>query len=656
MDINKIKKPIYTDDRSDSHLDRPHLIQRAIINQNNTNNYKVEQNNNIQSKRFNHSDETQKKVRTNQRVVYNPKTLTSKIQTTKQLAPGEDSTDSVDPVGEFVVENAVLSPIFKAAPYIKSGIFNLINGKLRNNWIRDKIISNALNKSVNKTTLIPKEEVNNVGWFPKQTIKVSHASNTNQPLKLYFPDRWDVKNGGANPFGIWFQGKLGTARTDLTNPGKGIKAFNARQLFASRPFNYKTDLTLDKPMGTVGDVSNRAALSRKAENMGADGVIYNDVYDNGYNHNQVILSFKNPQKLTSHLQGDEAVKMFKDYGGTKIPNDSQLGQQLKLYANEARERYGLIGNKNISDDEIAQSLYKQVQELSQNSAAKTNEGEPQLLFRGDTKDYTELTPRISPNELAKKRGTMDNSLGTLFLGEYPGTYLDRYDGAGASRYLHGKVLNPITGQWEERLSGTSNTPPSRIEGYRMFFNDKRKDTPYGGDFWGFIKDKSTKESPNNLNAFIVKTPQVRDATNEISVLNDDGILLQRDKATYLGKNFKFNPNTYSMENIKTGESLGEISDGNSQEYRLAIADHYQELLNDAEKKGQGLIKSSRGTPNREEHTSYNYFALPNFNLQNAKHILPYDLRIPRDWKDSNIYRSLLPISIGLGTTNLYNKK
>lgn len=31
MDINKIKKPIYTDDRSDSHLDRPHLIQRDYI-------------------------------------------------------------------------------------------------------------------------------------------------------------------------------------------------------------------------------------------------------------------------------------------------------------------------------------------------------------------------------------------------------------------------------------------------------------------------------------------------------------------------------------------------------------------------------------------------------------------------------------------------
>jgi hypothetical protein len=29
--------------------------------------------------------------------------------------------------------------------------------------------------------------------------------------------------------------------------------------------------------------------------MGADGIIYNDVYDNGYNNNQVIFSFKRPE-------------------------------------------------------------------------------------------------------------------------------------------------------------------------------------------------------------------------------------------------------------------------------------------------------------------------------------------------------------------------
>lgn len=51
---------------------------------------------------------------------------------------------------------------------------------------------------------------------------------------------------------------------------------------------------------------------------------------------------------------------------------------------------------------------------------------------------------------------------------------------------------------------------------------------------------------------------------------------------------------------------------------------------------------------RDEHSDYTYFALPNFNIRNAKHIIPYDLRIPRDWSDSNIYRTMTPI-IGLGT-------
>ena len=51
-------------------------------------------------------------------------------------------------------------------------------------------------------------------------------------------------------------------------------------------------LKLDKPIQTVGEVSNRAALTKSAEQMGADGVIFNNVYDNGYSNNQVIFSFK----------------------------------------------------------------------------------------------------------------------------------------------------------------------------------------------------------------------------------------------------------------------------------------------------------------------------------------------------------------------------
>lgn len=61
-----------------------------------------------------------------------------------------------------------------------------------------------------------------------------------------------------------------------------------------------------------------------------------------------------------------------------------------MYVNEAREKYGLVGNKNITDTEIAQALYKHVKELGKGSAAKNSQGEPQLLFRGDTKSYTQL--------------------------------------------------------------------------------------------------------------------------------------------------------------------------------------------------------------------------------------------------------------------------
>ena len=43
---------------------------------------------------------------------------------------------------------------------------------------------------------------------------------------------------------------------------------------------------------------------------------------------------------------------------------------------EARERYGLIDNPNISDEEIAQALYKHTNELGKGSAAINNQGEP----------------------------------------------------------------------------------------------------------------------------------------------------------------------------------------------------------------------------------------------------------------------------------------
>lgn len=139
---------------------------------------------------------------------------------------------------------------------------------------------------------------NNVGWGPRQSIHVVHDKNSAGFPKLYFPERWDAVNEGAPEVGIWYQGKFGNPRTAANHsiPGKAEKAAKARERFAKRPYRVEGDLQLDRPITTVGDVPNRAALERAADKMSADGVIFNNVYDNGYSNNQVIFSLRDDLK------------------------------------------------------------------------------------------------------------------------------------------------------------------------------------------------------------------------------------------------------------------------------------------------------------------------------------------------------------------------
>lgn len=52
--------------------------------------------------------------------------------------------------------------------------------------------------------------------------------------------------------------------------------------------------------------------------MGADGIIYNGVYDNGYNNNQVIFSFNKPELNRGYRSFERPSTYFKDatYAGT----------------------------------------------------------------------------------------------------------------------------------------------------------------------------------------------------------------------------------------------------------------------------------------------------------------------------------------------------
>lgn len=348
------------------------------------------------------------------------------------------------------------------------------------------------------------------------------------------------------------------------------------------------------------------------------------------------MGFKLPRK---HLQGDDAVKMFKEYGTIEIPENSQIIEQLRKYVPEARERYGLIGNTNITDDEIAGSLYKKVLELGGDTAAVNDIGEPLALFRGDTKRYLALKPRTSPEKLVNGSGTMDNSLGTLFLDDFGKPVLTH--GGGPERYLAG--WDYVTDSWNYRGGGAGepynhllpeidrNTPSGILWGLKPAINSKY------GHLVGFIKapSKSTVSGANDLNAFVVRTPKVRNSTNEIAVLNENEDALLRG---YWGSTPHHSGKLYTNVNGQERWRIGEESFGASKAPRKLLAEHFTNILNDAKSKGEGLIMSEPGAILRDEHKAYGYYALPNFNILGAKHILPFDLRMPTQWGSRIIYR------------------
>lgn len=181
-----------------------------------------------------------------------------------------------------------------------------------NKWARARVISKAIDKRTPSVEPLP----NNVGWGPRQSIHVVHDTDAPTKLTLYSPERWDAIHEGAPEVGIWYQGKLGNPRTAANHsiPGKAEKAAAARDRFAKRPYRVEGDLELERPIVTVGDVPNRAALERAADKMGADGVIFNNVYDNGYSNNQVIFSLRDDLK--------NGTMTHKPTGKTVIPTEN----------------------------------------------------------------------------------------------------------------------------------------------------------------------------------------------------------------------------------------------------------------------------------------------------------------------------------------------
>ena len=188
-------------------------------------------------------------------------------------------------------------------------------------------------KQISKTKLPATEPLLNVGWAPKQTIGVTRAGEYDN---MFYPNRYDVVHGNANPFGVWLQGKVGT-------PKPGLKAQIARNVMANRPAQYRGTVTLGKPIASVGEVSDRDALSRIIEGTGADGIIYNNVYDNGFNNNQVIHSFIKPELVD--INKPAVVKYYgptmgKSFAAKSNPNLIDLDTWGMPEYNQLAKKYG----------------------------------------------------------------------------------------------------------------------------------------------------------------------------------------------------------------------------------------------------------------------------------------------------------------------------
>lgn len=240
-------------------------------------------------------------------------------EATRELSKGKYNTwgDMMTSAGM----NPIFAELTNPGSYIGLHGFNKFGPGLKpvedlaiggNKWARARVISKTIDKGTPSVKPLP----NNVGWGPRQSIHVVHDKNSARLPKLYFPERWDAVYEGAPEAGIWYQGKVGNPRTAANHsvPGKAEKAAAARDRFAKRPYRVEGDLELERPIVTVGDVPNRAALERAADKMGADGVIFNNVYDNGYSNNQVIFSLRDDLK--------NGTMTHKPTGKTVIPTEN----------------------------------------------------------------------------------------------------------------------------------------------------------------------------------------------------------------------------------------------------------------------------------------------------------------------------------------------
>ena len=546
------------------------------------------------------------------------------------------------------------------------GLFGL--SKLGNKWAKNKLLDSSV-KNITKNLGNPTEgfqEVPLEDGFVYRTFTPSHGGfvkNNKVYNRNYGVGDVEVQNGKYysvrkwvrpdNPDKLWWD-KFGHNRGQVVQVTKESNT-QSLQDAANNGFNlnygsFEKGYRLSDPIKTnkvinykLDPLTNTMVPSMPGKiinNKQTPSEILSTPIVNNYSYlNGTYTGFKGiKSKLNHHLQGEDAVKMFKEYGGTPIPEKSLNGDQLRKYVTEARERYGLLENNNISDEEIAQALYKHTNELGRGSAAVNSQGEPQLLFRGDTKPYTKL--KVNHEQIGKS-DTEDNVLGTMFL--------DRTgigEGWGPDRYMYlanqdNKVMAPYRNGIETESFNTLQPKfkpdyiipleeKGSVADFDISYPYYKYNNRYGVISGGKISSEAFADGyTNQLNGFVVRTPNERDITNEVYT-NGMGRLPK------VGEEFQWR--------------VPHSTDISSAPRETRILQN-KAVVKDAQQKNQGLLRSKAGSPYRDEHDKYDYLVVPDFNARNVKHILPYDLRIPRNWSDPNIFRIAAPIGMSLPFLN-----
>ena len=113
-----------------------------------------------------------------------------RLDYTRQYNPSAGYVSGTDPLGEFVVGNAVLNkPLQLVGRATEYGL-----AKAGNKWARARVISKTIDKGTPSVEPLP----NNVGWGPRQSIHVVHDTDAPTKLTLYNPERWDTVYEGAH--------------------------------------------------------------------------------------------------------------------------------------------------------------------------------------------------------------------------------------------------------------------------------------------------------------------------------------------------------------------------------------------------------------------------------------------------------------------------